>query len=60
MKKEIHTEKAKEELKILLEPLKYVFLGENEASPVIISNSLRKEEESQLVEVLKKHKEAIG
>ena len=36
------------------------FLGENEANPVIISNSLRKEEESQLVKVLKKHKATIG
>ena len=33
---------------------------ENEANPVIISNSLGKEEESQLVEVLKKHKAATG
>ena len=48
------------ELKILPEHLKYVFLGENEASPVIISNSLTNEEESRLVEVLKKHKVAIG
>ena len=35
-------------------------MGENEANPVIISNSLRKEEEDQLVKVLKKHKAAIG
>ena len=40
--------------------LNYVFLGEKGANLVIISNSLRKEEESQLVKVLKKHKVAIG
>jgi len=60
LKKDIPAEKAKVELKILPEHLKYVFSGENEASPVIISNSLTKEEESRLVEVLKKHKVAIG
>ena len=60
LKKDIPREKAKVELKTLPEHLKYVFLGENEANLVIISNSLRKEEESQLVKVLKKHKAAIG
>ena len=60
LKKDIPAEKAKVELETLLEHLKYVFLGENEASPMIIINSLRKEEESQLVKVLKKHKPAIG
>ena len=54
------TEKAKVELETLPEHLKYVFLGENEANPVIISSSLRKEEEDQLVKVLKKHKAAVG
>ena len=48
------------ELKTLPDHLKYVFLGENEANPIIISNSLGKEEESWPVEVLKKHKAAIG
>ena len=60
LKKDIPAEKAKVELKTLPRHLKYVFLGENEANPVIISNSLRKEEEPQLVKVLKKHKAAIG
>ena len=60
LKKDIPAEKAKVELKTLPGHQKYVFLGENEANPVIISNSLRKEEESQLVKVLKKHKTAIG
>ena len=60
LKKDIPTEKAKVDLKILLEHLKYVFLEDNEASPVVISNSLTDEEESQLVKVLKKHEAAIG
>ena len=46
LKKDIPAEKAKVELKTLPEHLKYVFLGKNEASLVIISNSLRKEEHS--------------
>ena len=50
LKKDILAEKAKVELKTLPEHLKYVFLEENEVSPMIISNSLRKEEESQLVD----------
>ena len=53
-------EKPKVELKTLPAHLKYVFLEENEAKPVIISSSLRKEEEDHLVQVLKKHKSAIG
>ena len=55
LKKDIPAEKAKVELKTIPEHMKYVFLVENEASPVIISNSLRKKEESQLVEVLNKY-----
>ena len=54
------TEKPKVELKTLPAHLKYVFLEENEAKPVIISSSLRKEEEDHLVQVLKNHKSAIG
>ena len=37
-----------------------MFLEDNEARPVVISNSLTHEEESQLVKVLKKHRAAIG
>jgi len=59
LKKDNPVEKTKVELKTLPEHLKYVFLGENKVNPMIISNSLRKEEESQLVKVLKKHKAAI-
>ncbi|XP_057249955.1 uncharacterized protein LOC130591069 [Beta vulgaris subsp. vulgaris] len=48
------------ELKTLPEHLKYVFLGEKETLPVIISNKLTLEQESKLVEVLKEHSTAIG
>ena len=46
-------EKPKTELKTLPTHLKYVFLEEDETKPVIISNSLKKEEEDQLVQILK-------
>jgi len=48
------------DLKVLPEHLKYVYLGENETLPVIISSSLEKEQEERLIEVLKRHKTAIG
>ena len=60
LKKDRPPEEAKVELKTLPNHLKYVFLGENNTKPVIISNSLKKEEEAQLVEILKKHTIAIG
>jgi len=60
LKKNSPAEKAIVEVKTLPEHLKYVFLGENEVNSVIISSSLRKEEEDQLVKVLKKHKATIG
>ncbi|XP_073119687.1 uncharacterized protein [Henckelia pumila] len=47
-------------LKTLPNHLKYVFLGEGETLPVIISNSLEAEQEEQLVKVLKENKTAIG
>ncbi|XP_073121745.1 uncharacterized protein [Henckelia pumila] len=40
--------------------LKYVFLGEGETLPVIISSSLEVEQEEQLIKALKEHKTAIG
>ena len=40
--------------------LKYAFLEENEVKLVMISSDLSSEEEARLMEVLKKHKEAIG
>ena len=54
------TEKPKAELKTLLAHLKYVFLEDDETKLVIISNTLKKEEEDQLVQILKRHKAAIG
>ncbi|KAK8492616.1 hypothetical protein V6N11_030838 [Hibiscus sabdariffa] len=48
------------ELKELPKHLKYVFLGDDETLPVIVSNKLSAEEEKELVCVLRKHKEAIG
>ena len=60
MKSESPFEKTKVELKILPNHLKYVFLEENETKPVVISNELTAKEENMLVDVLKRHKEAIG
>ena len=42
----------KVELKPLPSHLKYVYLGENETLPVIISSALSSDQESRLVEVL--------
>ncbi|XP_014620185.1 uncharacterized protein LOC114378785 [Glycine soja] len=58
LEKEVPSEKKKIELKILLDHMKYVFLEEDK--PIVISNALTAEEENRLVDVLKKHKEAIG
>ncbi|KAM1509347.1 hypothetical protein EV1_018329 [Malus domestica] len=48
------------ELKPLPDHLKYVFLGDNETLPVIVSSSLTPLEEEKLIRVLKEHKTAIG
>ncbi|XP_052621445.1 uncharacterized protein LOC128127117 [Lactuca sativa] len=40
--------------------LKYAYLGEEETLPVIISTKLAREEEKELVGILKKYKESIG
>ena len=48
------------ELKQLPSHLKYAFLGKNSTLLVIISASLPKEKEEDLIEVLKTHKEVIG
>ena len=45
-------------MKILPDHLKYVFLEEDK--PVVISSTLTTEEENRLVDVLKKHREAMG
>ena len=48
------------ELKTLSSTLKYAFLDEEKAKPVIISSMLDIKQEEKLLEVLKKNKEAIG
>ncbi|XP_004308573.1 PREDICTED: uncharacterized protein LOC101292944 [Fragaria vesca subsp. vesca] len=48
------------ELKALPNHLKYVYLGESETFPAIVSSKLDNEQEKRLVEVLKKYKTAIG
>ncbi|XP_048446064.1 uncharacterized protein LOC125479942, partial [Pyrus x bretschneideri] len=47
-------------LKPVPDHLKYVFLGDNETLPVIVSSSLTAQEEDKLIRVLKEHKSAIG
>ncbi|KAM6586871.1 hypothetical protein CsatA_009476 [Cannabis sativa] len=53
-------EPPKLELKPLPSHLKYAYLGENDTLPVIIAANLVVEDEGALLEVLKKHKKAIG
>ncbi|CAN6679403.1 unnamed protein product [Malus baccata var. baccata] len=48
------------ELKPLPSHLKYIFLGENETLPAIISSSLKAQEEEKLLRVLKEFKSALG
>ncbi|CAM8934479.1 unnamed protein product [Rhodiola kirilowii] len=48
------------ELKPLPGHLKYAFLGENATLPVIIKSGLETDQERRLVEVLSRHKLAIG
>ena len=48
------------ELKPLPPGLKYVFLHNNQETPVIISDKLSQEETQKLVIVLEEHKSAIG
>ncbi|XP_072073981.1 uncharacterized protein [Arachis hypogaea] len=48
------------ELKPLPPSLKYALLGEHESYPVIISSSLKHEEEKALLQVLKSHKMTLG
>ncbi|CAN6566350.1 unnamed protein product [Malus baccata var. baccata] len=47
-------------LKPLPDHLKYVFLGDDETLPVIVSSSLMTHEEEKLVRVLREHKTAMG
>ncbi|RDX73608.1 hypothetical protein CR513_46762, partial [Mucuna pruriens] len=48
------------ELKPLPSHLKYAFLDKEQQLPVIIANNLHQEHEDKLLEVLRKHKKAIG
>ncbi|CAN6573144.1 unnamed protein product [Malus baccata var. baccata] len=48
------------ELKPLPSHLKYIFLGENETLPAIISSSLTAQEEEKFLRVLKEFKSALG
>ncbi|CAN6580951.1 unnamed protein product [Malus baccata var. baccata] len=48
------------ELKPLPSHLKYIFLGENETLPAIISSFLTAQEEEKLVRVLKEFKSSLG
>ncbi|CAN6554921.1 unnamed protein product [Malus baccata var. baccata] len=48
------------EVKPLPDHLKYVFLGDEETLPVIVSSSLTALEEEKLIRVLKEHKTTIG
>ncbi|KAG5532462.1 hypothetical protein RHGRI_026932 [Rhododendron griersonianum] len=48
------------ELKVLPDTLKYAFLGGNDTYPVVISSSLGSLQESQLLDLLKRHTKAIG
>ncbi|KAM1660255.1 hypothetical protein ACFX2K_003267 [Malus domestica] len=48
------------ELKPLPDHLKYVFLGDEETLPIIVSSSFTVLEEAKLIRVLKEHKTAIG
>ncbi|XP_015954839.1 uncharacterized protein LOC107479213 [Arachis duranensis] len=53
-------ESPKLELKALPPNLKYAYLGANNTYPVIINSSLSKEQEEELIQVLRQHKDAIG
>ena len=48
------------ELKTLPSTLKYAFLDEEKAKPMIISSKLDMKQQEQLMEVLRRNKEAIG
>ncbi|RDX58058.1 hypothetical protein CR513_62649, partial [Mucuna pruriens] len=58
--KDISPQPSNTELKLLLAHLKYAYLGDHQQLPVIIANNLNGEQEEKLLEVLKKHKKAIG
>ncbi|XP_022889504.1 uncharacterized protein LOC111405046 [Olea europaea var. sylvestris] len=53
-------ESSKIELKQLPDHLRYAFLGDKSAFPVIISSSLTIDEEDRLLKVLRDHKASLG
>ena len=53
-------EAPKLDLKPLPQELKYAFLGEDETYHVIVSSKLNSPQESELLKVLKFHKDALG
>ncbi|XP_057758109.1 uncharacterized protein LOC130977108 [Arachis stenosperma] len=55
----MEVEAPKLELKTLPPSLKYAYLGDNNTYPVIINSSLNEEQEEELIQVLKQHKDAI-
>ena len=48
------------ELKTLPDTLKYAYLDEKKIYPVIINSNLSAKEEERLLEVLRKHRAALG
>jgi len=48
------------ELKPFFEHLKYAYLEEDEKLPVIISTKLDADQETRLLQIIRKHKRAIG
>ncbi|XP_017639755.2 uncharacterized protein LOC108481095 [Gossypium arboreum] len=48
------------ELKELPDHLKYIFLGNDDTLPVIVSNKISKDEENDLVEILRAQKKPLG
>lgn len=60
LKEEPKIEESKLELKMLPSHLKYVFLKEDGHKPVIIRNTLSKNEEEKLIDVLKKNQSTMG
>ncbi|XP_047979220.1 uncharacterized protein LOC125221139 [Salvia hispanica] len=54
------TSDTKKELKTLPPGLKYAYLEENETFPVIVNSNLTEEQEKELLEVIRRNKEAIG
>ena len=48
------------DLKVLPDTLKYAYLDEKKIYPVIINSNLSTREEERLLEVVRKHRDALG